>query len=319
MLAEQVIDNGGVVYGAAFDANFQLKHCYVDSKNDLEKLRGSKYLQSQIGSTYKQAKGFLDSGRKVLFSGTPCQIAGFKSYLIKSYENLLTIDIICHGVPSPKVWEKYIEFRQHKAGSLAKSVSFRDKSEGWKQSSIAFLFNDNEKYRENLRNDLYMKAFLNNICLRPSCYECQFKTLNRQSDITLADFWGIVNIIPELDDDKGTSLVFVNSNRGKIFFENILTEAKFKEVNINKALEYNSAAIESAKNNSNRNSFFADLERLKFDKLVKKYCTEKLYIRVKNKEKIIIRRFLHKVGLLSIVKKLLESVNQILCKGDSTL
>src|SRR5690606_22917336 len=137
------------------------------------------------------------------FSGTPCQVAGVKSFLGSTYENLFTIDIICHGVPSPKVWQKYIEYREEVAGSKSRKIAFRRKNEGWKIYSLSFTFQNGKEYIQPYNRDLYMRVFLEDICLRPSCYNCQFKTLNRESDITLADFWGIQKICPEMDDDKG--------------------------------------------------------------------------------------------------------------------
>ncbi|MGI6382043.1 MAG: Coenzyme F420 hydrogenase/dehydrogenase, beta subunit C-terminal domain [Tissierellaceae bacterium] len=307
LVAEYVIDKGGIVFGACFNDKFELEHNYVKTKEELSKLRGSKYLQSRIGNSYNQAKDFLDIGKKVLFTGTPCQIAGLKSFLgRKIYNDLVTIDIICHGVPSPEVWRKYVEFREKEAKSSTQRIDFRQKNEGWKRYSVSFLFKNNAEYRQNFRNDLYMRSFLKDVCLRPSCYECEFKTLNRQSDITLADFWGIQNILPEMDDDKGTSLIFVNSDTGREIFNSILKGMKFKEVDINEAIKYNPSAIKSVKEHPNRKSFFYDLNNLQFDKLVKKHCTDKLGIRIKNKAKVIIRGIFDKMGLLGIAKKIVR-------------
>lgn len=167
--AEKIIDQGGVVFGAAFSDDFKsVRHICVDNKADLEKLRGSKYVQSKISDTYKHAKEYLDSGRKVLFSGTPCQIGGLYSYLRKPYENLLTQDIICHGVPSPMVWEKYVEKCERKAASEMQRVFFRHKKYGWKSYSMAMEFTNHTKYIRTLLEDPYMRLFLSNSCLRPS-------------------------------------------------------------------------------------------------------------------------------------------------------
>ena len=151
-----------------------------------------------------------------------------------------------------------------------------------------------------------MRAFLKDVCLRPSCYACKFKTLHRESDITLADFWGIRNLLPEMDDDKGTSLIFVNSTKGESMLEKIKDRIIYKEVDINKAVKYNSAAIKSVVYNPKRDDFFKDLSELDFDKLVKKYCTDKMFVRVKGKTKYVIRTLLQKIGILSVVKKLLK-------------
>lgn len=308
LIAEQVIEDGGAVFGANFNEIFDVEHSCVEIKEELEKMRGSKYLQSRIGETYKQAKQLLKLGRKVLFTGTPCQIGGLKSYLGKSYSNLLCVDIVCHGVPSPEVWKKYVDYRQDKARSTAQRISFRRKDNGWKRFSVSFLFEDNTEYLETLDKDLYMRAFLKNICLRPSCYACQFKTIHRQSDITLADFWEIQSILPDMDDDKGTSLIFVNSKAGKDMIECISNKMRFKEVDINEAIKYNSAAIKSVASNPNREKFLEELHKITFDELVKKYCTDKLSVRVKKKVKPIVSTALKKLGLLGFAKRILGRV-----------
>lgn len=307
LVAEHVIDKGGVVFGACFNDSFELEHNYVKTKEDLSKLRGSKYLQSKLGNSYNEVKEFLDLGQIVLFTGTPCQIAGLKSFLgDEIYDNLVTIDIICHGVPSPEVWRKYVEFREKKSNSQAQRIAFRQKNEGWKRYSVSFSFKNNTEYFKILSEDLYMKAFLKDVCLRPSCYDCEFKTLNRQSDITLADFWGIENVLPEMDDDKGTSLIFVNSEIGQDIFNSISINMIFKEVNINEATKYNSAAIKSVPKNPNRDIFFNYLDNLEFDELVKRYCTDKLVTRTKQKVKTSIRGILNKIGLLDVVKRIVR-------------
>lgn len=294
LVAEHVIGNGGVVFGVGFDEDFKVVHSYVKNKEWLGEFRGSKYVQSKIGDTYKQAKDFLKQGKEVLFTGTPCQISGLKSYLGRDYDNLFCMDNICHGVPSPKVWEKYVSYREHVASSKTRRIAFRRKDEGWKRYSVSFIFQNNTEYRKTLRDDLFMKAFLKNVCLRPSCYNCQFKTLHRESDITLADFWGIQRILPDMDDDKGTSLIFVNSTKGQAMFEKINDKILFKEVDINQAVLYNSAAIKSVEYNPKRESFFEELEKLPFDKLVNKYCTDEMSVRIKRKIKFILRKILEK-------------------------
>lgn len=294
LLAEQVIDDGGVVFGAIFYKKFAVIHSYVESKEELSKLRGSKYVQSIIGNTYKQAKGFLTQGRKVLFTGTPCQIGGLKSYLGQFYGNLICIDIVCHGVPSPDVWHKYVEYREEKAGFSTQRIAFRRKDEGWKRYSVSFLFKNNTEYRQTHDKDLYMKSFLKNICLRPSCYECEFKSIHRKSDITLADFWGIQNVLLKMDDDKGTSLIFVNSDIGKSIIEQIRDKIICEEVDISEAVKYNLAVVKSATYNSKRIDFLNDLNTYSFDKLVKKYCADKSLLRVKRKIKALVRSILIK-------------------------
>ena len=296
LVAEYVLDNKGYVFGASFNDEFELEHVHINTKDQLSRLRGSKYLQSKIGNSYNNVKTFLDSNKLVLFTGTPCQIAGLKSYLgNKDYDNLLTIDIVCHGVPSPKVWNKYLNFRKSKANSSLKKVSFRNKKDGWKGYSVLFLF-DNTEYQKSHRDDLYIKAFLTDVCLRKTCYNCNFKSVNRQSDLTLADFWGIQNVLPEMDDDKGTSLIFINSQKAHDIFIALSNAMIFKQVDINEAVKYNPSAISSVKENPCRNNFFRDLDTVRFDKLVKKYCKKKLSL------KTILYRLLRKLKVISILQ-----------------
>jgi len=306
LLAEHVVADGGAVFGAGFSKVFEVEHSFVETKEEIERFRGSKYVQSKIGDTYKQAKDFLEQGRKVLFTGTPCQIGGLKSFLGRLYENLFCMDLICHGVPSPAVWKKYVEYREEKVGFPIQRISFRMKNEGWKRYSVSFLFEDNAEYQQTLDKDLYMQAYLKNICLRPSCYACNFKTLHRQSDITLADFWGIQNVLPEMDDDKGTSLVFVNSANGKSMFDQIKDKILYKEVNINKVVSYNLSAIKSVEQNPKRKKFFEELYKLSFDKLVNKYCSDNIIVRAKRKAKFVVCIALKRMGLLSAVNKVLR-------------
>lgn len=270
LIAKKIIDNDGVVFGATFDENFAVNHIMCSSKEELEKLRTSKYVQSNINETYTQAKNELKKGKKVLFTGTPCQISGLISFLGKKYENLYTQDIICHGVPSYRVWKKYLEYRKKIDNEIPIKINFRKKDDGFSSYFMYFKYKNSEYMKKNTE-DLYMKAFLQNLSLRDSCYNCNFKGKNRISDITLADLWGIDKIAPEMNDKKGTSLVFINSEKGKKLLENIKDYIIYKEVDIDEAVKYNKAAIKSVPKNKKRKSFFKNLDKMGFDKLVKKY------------------------------------------------
>ena len=188
ILAEYIIKNNGVVYGAGFDEDFNIKHKRILYSTDLDLLRGSKYVQSSIGDIYKQVKNDLENNNPVLFTGTPCQVEGLRSYLRKEYVNLITMDFICHGVPSPLVWEKYLKKMKKSKQENIKNIYFRNKDIGWKLFSLKIIF-DKRIYSNDLNNDLFMKGFLQDVYLRPSCYNCKFKKINRISDITVADFF----------------------------------------------------------------------------------------------------------------------------------
>ena len=226
LLAEAVIREGGVVFGAKFDEKWNVIHSWTETLDGLAAFRGSKYVQSTIGSTYKEVKEFLCQGRKVLFTGTPCQIAGLKRYLRKEYDNLLTVDVICHGVPSPLVWQKYIEEMSIK-GSVT-SISFRDKTHGWAQyaCSLSYLEPSFEASTSSKVHTLlmprsanvFMRGFLADLYLRPSCHSCPARCGKSCSDITLGDFWGIQKVHPEMNDDKGCSAVLIHSTKGQVLY-----------------------------------------------------------------------------------------------------
>lgn len=258
LLAEQILGQGGVVFGAALAEDCRsVRHIGIETKEQLSLLRGSKYLQSTIGTTYREAKAFLDAGRPVLFTGTPCQIGGLYAYLRKHYDNLLTQDSLCHGAPSPKVWDSYVQLREQAAGAKAKAVSFRSKVTGWKTYSMVMQFENGTAYSSVHREDPFMKGFLSDLYLRPSCHACAFKTKQRQADITLADFWGVQNVLPKLDDNQGTSVIWVHSEKGRALFQQIRQQLNCETIEIGQALVYNSAALNSAQEPAGRKRFWA--------------------------------------------------------------
>ena len=271
LLASYTIDNDGIVFGAAFNQNFEVEHIEVTNEQDLSKLRGSKYVQSKLGNTYLKIKNYLNQGKLVYFSGTPCQIDGLLCFLCKKYDNL-----ICHGVPSPKVWKHYL-----KQFSLEKNASilFRDKSTGW--DSYSFTIKQKNKFTQFSSNNEYMKVFLKDLCLRPSCYNCHSKSLHRNSDITLADFWGIKDVCPEMYDNKGTSLVFINSKKGKQLFNKIIKDIKYQEVNINEVSKYNPSSFKSANIPEKRENYMNNIFNNQFDKYSKKYTKLSIWLYLK--------------------------------------
>ena len=297
LFAEYVLDQGGAVYGAAMD-NIKVKHIRVTDREGLELLRGSKYVQSDIGRTYIQAKTDLEAGQTVLFTGTPCQIEGLKAFLRKDYDNLVTMDIICHGVPSPMVWEKYVALQEAFAGAPAERMNFRYKKYGWKAFAMQLEFSDKSEYVRRHGEDLFMKAFLYDLCLRPSCYQCSFKKINRVSDITVADFWEIEDICPEMDDDKGTSLVLIHSQRGSDLFGAVSEKMRYQTVDFAESTKYNPAMISSAAMPKHRDIFMEKVCATQdFEGLVRQYATKKLTA----KERI--KKILRKLGLLELVRK----------------
>ena len=272
LLAEETLQCGGIVFGAAMTEDCRkVQHIAVERQEDLWKLRGSKYLQSEIGTTYQQAESALKQGRRVLFSGTPCEIEGLQSYLHRAYENLLCVDVICHGVPSAKLWEKYVSHRENRAGVAARRTFFRHKKYGWKTFAVLFEFTNNTAYEQVLSKDLFMQMFLQNLCLRPSCYACTFKKKNRVSDITLADFWGCDSVCPELDDDKGLSVVLCHSPKGKAAFDAISNNMVKRPIHLNDVVKGNPSLVESCRKPDRRDDFMNEIDMLTIPQLAKKY------------------------------------------------
>ncbi len=289
-IATYVIAQGGVVFGATFDENLHVSHTYIEDVTQIKKMQGSKYLQSTIGESFKQAEKFLRTGRLVLFTGTPCQINGLYSYLGKNYDNLITQDIICHGVPSSKVWDEYIKYMEESRNKKVKEIYFRNKDHGWKDFDMKIVFDTKDTYSKRHSEDVFMKAFLKNLCLRPSCYACSFKDLVRGSDITLADFWGVKNVMPEISDDKGVSLVFINSEKGKWIFKEIKENIEHKKVeNVELAIKYNPAMISSCNIHPNRKVFLNNVSRGNLELLVNKKLKISYIKRLVYKLKRIIR------------------------------
>lgn len=265
LLAEQTINKGGVVFGSCFDNEWNVVHRYTETLEGLACFRGSKYVQSDMGTSFQDAKHFLEQGREVLFSGTPCQIAGLKNYLRKSYSNLFTVDLVCHGTPSPNVWRKYLletickrlnlkNIKDLNIGDHISNICFRSKENGWKNFHIRFEYKNGEVESLPFYRNPYMSVFLSNLSLRPCCYSCPAKLYQIQSDMTLADFWGVNEVYSEMDDDKGCSLVFVN-NKEKLELIHSL-DCKIKRQSIDNAIKYNPCILSSVKKPGNRNFFF---------------------------------------------------------------
>ena len=266
VLAEYVINHQGVVFGAKFDDKWDVVHDYTETLEGIKSFRGSKYVQSFIGEMFVKVKEFLEQNRLVLFSGTPCQVAGLQRFIGKNFDNLITVDFVCHGVPSPQIWRIYIAQLKNQIeptindNIIIKNISFRSKALGWSDFSFAvdyFTSNDAniKTICESHSKNVYIKGFLNDIYLRPSCYKCPTRNLKSGSDITIADYWGIQNISPHFFDDKGVSLILVNT----IIGENIYNKLSLDSIltNFNDALMYNKSIVKSVVKPRSRKTFFA--------------------------------------------------------------
>ncbi len=298
-LAKKVLAEQGVVFGAVFDENFEVHHTCARSLEELKPMLGSKYLQSRIENCFIEAEKLLKQQVKVLFSGTPCQIMGLKSYLRKDYNNLLTVDLICHGVPSPAVWRQYLrEFCSKEKLEKITNVNFRNKCEGWRRfhlyTSGIFQGKDSinaKNYFTFFGEDPYMRGFLSDIYLRPSCYNCHAKNGRSCSDITIADFWGIQNVLPSFDDDRGTTLLLVNSDKGKAAVSAVNIHKQ--DVQVVDALRHNSAYYVSAAPHPRRDYFFKKFKQgMPIDNLVLRCTSVPVYRRVLIKLKMLLRRII---------------------------
>ena len=261
LLTEKTISEGGVVFGSRFDEDWQVVIDYAETLEDVKPFMGSKYVQARTATAYRDAETFLKQGRKVLFSGSPCQIAGLYHYLRKDYDYLTTVDFVCHGVPSPKVWQRYLD-EVVKSGKRAISdVKFRNKGNGWKKFNFVLSYHqDSKSYTLSSwhQQNHYMRAFLSDMILRPSCHDCRAKQGCSHSDITIADFWGIDKEIPDMDDDKGTGLVLVNTEKGRQALN--WSKVIMKESSIDVASKYNGGLSSLTKPHPKRTGFFAALD-----------------------------------------------------------
>ena len=273
VLAEKIIDDGGVVVGVAQLSPSKYGHVVVDNKADLGKLRGSKYVQADADLVYREVRSLLKSGKKVLFSGTPCQVAALYAVLGKNvYADLTTVDIVCHGTPSVKVFEKYTRELEKSRGDSLESVNFRDKSTGWGGYSLLHRFDGGNSLLVHHARSKYMRLFLSRICQNISCDECRYRKLPRIADITLGDYWGISKYHSEMNDNKGTSVVLLNTAHGKELFDSVADSVKWCESKVEYAIAGNPCIVRSSKPHPKRAEFFANLDKYSFDELIKMYC-----------------------------------------------
>lgn len=256
-IATAIINEGGVVFGARYNDQWEVVHSYAESIDDLNVFHGSKYVQSVIGTTFIQVEQFLKKERKVLFSGTPCQIAGLKKFLCKEYDNLITVDVVCHGVPSPMVWRDYV-FQLPMEGVV--DICMKDKSTGWREYSFSLVKKNGRKsFSQRSCENKYLMAFSRNLTLRPSCFACPAKAGRSGSDITLADYWGIEKILPAMDDNKGTSFVCANTRKGDKLLRSL--ELQFANADYEVSIPYNSCIYQSTAEATNRFDFFVQYQQ----------------------------------------------------------
>lgn len=285
LIAEEVLKDNGIVIGATFDKDNNLKHIAITKKEELESLKGSKYLQSDLNNIFSFVKDNIND-KKILFVGTPCQVAGLKA-IIKEHKNLITIDLFCHGVPSTNLFRKYIKELENKNGKLL-NYNFRDKKWGWEVYSHTATFKKKKISKIFDRND-YMLLYLSDVALRESCYDCNFKIGNKYSDISLGDFWGVKRYHPDMHNKRGVSAVVINTEKGEDLFNLIKDNIIYKECKLEEIKTDNPQITASTQRPDNRSEFFKEFNELSVKELNKKYG---LRIPLKRKIKVNIKRII---------------------------
>lgn len=299
-LAKVILAKGGTIFGAAFTdkSSFKVQHRYVENEDELGLFRSSKYVQSEISESMRDCKALLDKGRFVLFSGTPCQIAGLKTYLRKEYENLYTVDVVCRSVPSPKVFRKYLDWQNKRFPGGISDIRFRDKYYGYNYSTMSVYSksNDRKDYHKGIESDLYLRTFFSGICDRPSCSVCPFRS-RHLSDITIWDCFNVAAIAPEMDDNKGTSRMMINTKHGKQLLE--LSSDQFRMKSYTPDLSKREVAYSEKKENM-REQFFADIDKLDSDTFFNKYFPNTAKVKLLGTARIMSYR----LGFYKILKKI---------------
>ena len=292
LLARQIISDGGIVYGAAIrGSDLSVCHCSAENEEELSWLRGSKYVQSDVGDTYGNVRTQLDAGRKVLFSGTPCQVAALRNFLARDYENLVCVEVICHAVPSPMAWKKYLEKRAAVSAKgrdsarpeaiIDRRISFRSKNCGWKRFSLSLRFMNDKEYLLDLYTDTFLRGFLSELYNRLSCHECSARELRSGADITFGDYWNVHQRFPDMDDDAGTSVVLVDSEKGEALVNRIVPLCDLNASDYADIRRTNPAVYRSTNPHLKRALFFKRIrERGDFDLLVAKLLKRPLWRRV---------------------------------------
>lgn len=284
-LSDLILKSGGAVYGCMLDERFQAVHRRATTQEERDAFRGSKYVQSDLGDTFLHVKKDLTDGLAVLFSGTPCQIAGLKAFLTnKPYPLLFLIDIVCHGVPSPKIWKDYLQWTERQHHGAVTDVDFRNKqSYGWRRHVESITIHGTKKDSARFATLFYRHAIL-----RPACYQCPYKSLRRPGDISIADFWGIEKVAPEFDDNKGVSLVIVNSQKGKTFFEAAKDSLNIFPATLNRCMQPPLIAPFPAPRA--RAAFWKMYFSQPFDSVIKRYGTYSLLEKARRTVRKAVRR-----------------------------
>ena len=291
-LADQMLRDGGYVCGAVFDDEFHVKHILSNAKEDILRMMGSKYAQSDVGYCYREVKDVLEKGCKVLFSGCPCQVAGLRTFLGKEYPNLLLVELICHGIPSDHMLQTYIGMQERKYGAKLTKMEFRNKKKGWHNSSVRMEFENHRIYSIPYTADAYTIGFLRNISLKSSCYNCHFRNFTAGSDIILGDFWGAEVELPE-DDNKGISAILVNSGKGMDVLDRC--NLALTQTDVETVIKYNRNLLCSVAPSPQRSSFYASADTNGLEEAIRRYLEESAIQKLKRQSRYALRCILHAI------------------------
>ena len=278
----------------------------IDNYEDINLIRGSKYVQSYMNNCFQEIKNKIVEGKKVLFFGTPCQVYGLKKYLNYDYDNLITVDLVCKGVASPKLWEKYLNYREEKQQSKVDYINFRKKNRGYHSADLEIKFKNSSVYAKN-KTDFFMRSYINSICMRKSCYQCNFKGKDRCSDFTIFDAWNATKYTSlKKDDDKGYTNVLIHTNKGNEILNEISNMYEIYESDISKAIFYDGVMVDNqTEYMKQREKFYELLNQKKIDETVQ------ILLPIKTIDVLmeLIKKILYKLGLLNLIKKLKEGLN----------
>lgn len=285
--SDEILRRGGVIYGCVLTENYEAVHIRAEDARGRDRMRGSKYVQSDMLDMFRSVKADLESGRQTLFSGTSCQVAGLKAFLSREYSNLYCVDIICHGVPSPLVWRNYLKWQEKKYGRCI-AVDFRNKRDfGW-ADHVETLTMEGKNGIRKINSRIFTSMFYGHMILRPSCYKCPYKSMTHPGDITIADFWEIDRVLPGLNDNKGISLVLLNNSHGEELFDHLTGDMEIREVRTEDCFRPSMLAPFPAP--ENRRTFWRDFSSQSFWKVARKYGGDSIKIRLKKYLQLSIKR-----------------------------
>ena len=306
-IASYVIERDGVAFGAAYDKDFQVTHQYAENVDELRKFRNSKYVQSYVGKAYQEAKEFLKQGRMVCFSGTPCQLEGLLKYLRKPYDRLITVDVMCHSITSPKIFRMYVDMQKEKYGDDIENIMFRDKQPyGYKYSLMSVYRGGKQIYKEGVETDIYLRSFFCDVNVRPSCYDCKFKKQHHLTDFTIWDCFDVRKFSKKFDNDKGVTRILANTDKANQILSEMNQVARILEIPVGEAVSGVKEMLYSVNMNPRREAFFKECagDFLGGGKILQKYFPVSTRAILEKNFRVVCC----KLGVYSLIKRFAKSI-----------